>query len=105
MNFLIAPPAMSRPEPPEPARTPREKEVDGFNTVLATILANQLTAALAADDHPRAVGLINRGFAEGSPQMGCALLCQAIAIVGSGRTWTVQIAPLSDRAPKARPSD
>jgi hypothetical protein len=79
----------------EPIKTPREKEADSFHAVLATVLAAGLEDALQAGDHARAVSLINRGFAEGNPQLGCDLLCRAIAAVGSARTWTVQIAPLT----------
>lgn len=79
---------------PETSRTPRARESDGFNAALAAVLAKGMTEALLAEDHPKAVSFINRGFAEGSPQLGCDLLCQAIAIVGPSRTWTVQIAPL-----------
>ena len=84
----------------EPAKSPREKEADGYHAALARVLANGLAESLEAGDQARAVSFINRGFAEGSPQMGCDLLCQAIAIVGPGRTWTVQIAPLSSVATK-----
>ena len=76
-------------------KTLREREAERFRDVLAAVLTAGLEDALAAGDHPRAVGLINRGFAEGSPQLGCDLLCRAIAVVGAARTWTVQIAPLA----------
>ena len=75
----------------------------GFDAALAAALANGLRDALQAGDHPRAVSFINRGFAEGSPQLGCDLLCQAIAIVGPSRTWTVQIAPLASVPPRSVP--
>jgi hypothetical protein len=77
----------------KPLKTPREREADSFHAALAAVLTAGLDDALAAGDHPRAVGLINRGFAEGDPRLGCDLLCRAIAAVGPARTWTVQIAP------------
>jgi hypothetical protein len=79
----------------EPVKTPREKEADSFHAVLATVLTAGLEDALQTGDHARAIGLINRGFAEGNPQLGCELLCRAIEVVGPARTWTVQIAPLT----------
>jgi hypothetical protein len=90
MPFASAPP-VSR----VPVKTLREKGADSFHAALATVLTTALEAALEAGDHPRAISLINRGFAEGSPQMGCDLLCRAIAVVGAARTWTVQLAPLT----------
>ena len=94
MTFVFAPPkAPSRLS--EPTKTPREKQADGFQAALAAVLAAGLASALEAGDHPRAISFINRGFAEGSPQLGCDLLCQAIAVVGGARTWTVQLAPLA----------
>jgi len=80
----------------EPAKTLREKGADSFHAALAAALVTSLDVALEAGDHPRAVGIINRGFAEGNPQLGCDLLCRAIAAVGTARTWTVQLAPQSD---------
>lgn len=78
-----------------PAMTLREKGTASFHAALAAALAAGLEDALAAGDHPKAISFINRGFAEGSPQMGCDLLCRAIATVGTARTWTVQLAPLT----------
>ena len=86
-----------------PAKTLREKEAERFHAALAALLAAGLEDALEAGDHPRAVSFINRGFAEGSPQMGCDLLCRAIAVVGAARTWTVQIAPLTDVQRRSAP--
>jgi hypothetical protein len=79
----------------KPLKTPREKEADSFHAALAAVLTSGLDDALAAGDHPRAISFINRGFAEGDPQLGCDLLCRAIEVVGPARTWTVQIAPLT----------
>ncbi|GLY06513.1 MULTISPECIES: hypothetical protein [Actinoplanes] len=90
-NASTLPPAT----PILPAKTLREKETASFHAALAGVLTAGLRDALAAGDHPRAIGLINRGFAEGSPQLGCDLLCQAMASVGPARTWTVQLAPLA----------
>ena len=89
---LTSPPSSSS----DPARTLREKEAASFHAVLATVLTTGLDDALAAGDHQRAVSIVNRGFAEGSPQMGCALLCRAMGSVGTARTWTVQLAPLGE---------
>lgn len=105
MNFYAAPPKVSRTSSREPLKTPREKEADGYGAALAAVLSRGLAAALDAGDQARAVAFINRGFAEGSPQLGCDLLCQAISIVGPGRTWTVQIAPLSQNGQKAMIAD
>ncbi|GAA2660337.1 hypothetical protein [Paractinoplanes durhamensis] len=74
-------------------KTLREKGADSFHAVLGTVLTAALDAALEAGDHPKAITIINRGFAEGTPQLGCALLCRAIEVVGAARTWTVQLAP------------
>jgi hypothetical protein len=93
MTFVFAPPTATSSTLREPAKTLREKGADGFHAALAAVLAAGLEDALEAGDHPRAVSFINRGFAEGSPQLGCDLLCRAIAVVGAARTWTVQIAP------------
>jgi hypothetical protein len=90
MTVLSAPPSTLRKPA---AKTLREKGADSFHAALAGILANGLEDALAAGDHPRAVSFINRGFAEGSPELGCELLCRAMAVVGTARTWTVQMAP------------
>jgi hypothetical protein len=78
----------------EPRKTLREKGAESFNAALAAALTNGLSSALEAGDHTRAVNLINRGFAEGTPQLGCDLLRQAMTAVGGARTWTVQLAPL-----------
>ena len=78
-----------------PAKTLREKGADSFHAALAAVLSTGLDAALGAGDHPRAISLINRGFAEGSPQLGCDLLYRAVTAVGAARTWTVQLAPLT----------
>jgi hypothetical protein len=77
----------------EPVKTLREKGADSFHAALAAVLAAKLEDALQRDDHAGAVTVINRGFAEGTPQLGCDLLCRAIAVVGAARTWTVQLAP------------
>lgn len=103
MTSSFAPSEVSPPTLPETAPRPRQRELNGFDAALAAALTNGLTEALRVGDHPRAVSFINRGFAEGSPQLGCDLLCQAIAVVGSARTWTVQIAPLSQAPPKSPP--
>ena len=95
MTFAFAPPKVAPSTLREPTKSPREKQADAFQAALAAVLAAGLADALAAGDHPRAISFINRGFAEGSPQLGCELLCHAIAVVGAARTWTVQIAPLA----------
>ncbi len=95
MTFVSAPPTVAPSRLREPVKTLREKGADSFHAALASVLTAGLENALEAGDHPRAVSFINRGFAEGSPQMGCDLLCRAIAIVGAARTWTVQIAPVT----------
>jgi hypothetical protein len=77
----------------QPLKTPRERAADSFHAALSAVLTAGLDDALAAGDHPRAVSFINRGFAEGDPELGCDLLCRAIAAVGPARTWTVQLAP------------
>jgi hypothetical protein len=94
MTSVLAPPTLSASPLRQPAKTLRERGADSFHAALAAVLAAGLQDALEAGDHPRAISFINRGFAEGSPQMGCDLLCQAIAVVGTARTWTVQLAPL-----------
>lgn len=76
-------------------KTLREKGLDRFQEVLAAILTAGLEEALAAGDQERVVALINRAFAEGSPQLGCRLLCRASEVVGAARTWTVRISPPS----------
>ncbi|MDI6105856.1 hypothetical protein QLQ12_45525 [Actinoplanes sp. NEAU-A12] len=88
----------------EPTKTLREKATDRFHAALAGVLAAGIEDALAAGDHARAVSLINRGFAEGSPELGCELLYQAIAVVGAARTWTVQIAPQTQVPHRPRPT-
>lgn len=95
MNFGSAPPTVTPKPLREPAKTLREREADRFHAALAAVLAAGLEHALEAGDHAKAVSFINRGFAEGSPQLGCDLLCRAIAVVGTARTWTVQLAPLT----------
>jgi hypothetical protein len=98
MTILSAPPTVTPAQSRRPAKTLREREADRFHAALAAVLAAGLEDALDVGDHARAVGLVNRGFAEGSPQLGCDLLCRAIAVVGAARTWTVQIAPLNPGA-------
>lgn len=88
-------PAIPAPTVREPAKTFRQKGADSYHAALAGVLTGALEDALRTGDHPRAVQLINRGFAEGTPQLGCDLLCRAIAVVGAARTWTVQLAPQS----------
>jgi hypothetical protein len=86
-----------------PTKNLREKEADSYYAALAGILAAGLAEALEAGDHEAAVGFINRGLAEGTPQLGCDLLHQAMTTVGGARTWTVRIAPAprSDRRSSA----
>lgn len=81
----------------EPTKTLREKSADNFHAALAAVLFAGLEGALEAGDHAKAVAVINRGFAEGRPELGCELLCRAIAVVGAARTWTVQLAPVTHR--------
>ena len=95
MTYASAPPTVAPSRSRVPVKTLREKGEDSFHAALATILTAGLEAALEAGDHPRAISFINRGFAEGRPQLGCDLLCRAIAVVGAARTWTVQLAPLA----------
>ncbi|MBL7258076.1 hypothetical protein [Paractinoplanes lichenicola] len=78
-------------------KTLREKGADSFHAALAAVLSAGLESALEQGDHAKAVTLINRGFAEGRPELGCELLCRAIAVVGAARTWTVQLAPETRR--------
>ncbi|GHJ43183.1 hypothetical protein Cs7R123_05250 [Catellatospora sp. TT07R-123] len=94
MTFVLAPPTFSPSLSREPAKTLRERGADSFHASLAAVLATGLEHALEAGDHSRAVSIINRGFAEGSPELGCELLCRAMAVVGTARTWTVQLASL-----------
>lgn len=93
MTLALAPPTFAPPLLREPARTLRQRGADSFHASLAAALAIGLENALEAGDHPRAISFINRGFAEGSPQLGCDLLCRAMAVVGTARTWTVQLTP------------
>jgi hypothetical protein len=104
--MTFAPPTIAPSRLREPVKTLREKGADSFHAALAAVLAAGLEAALEAGDHPKAISFINRGFAEGSPQLGCDLLCRAITVVGAARTWTVQLAPLN-RVPRqsASPGD
>jgi hypothetical protein len=87
----------------EPTKTLREKGADSFHAALAAVLAAGLEDALEAGDHARAISFINRGFAEGTPQLGCDLLGRAIAVVGAARTWTVQLAPLTSVRQRSAP--
>ena len=87
----------------QPTRTLRERGADSFHTVLASVLTAGLDDALEAGDHPRAISFINRGFAEGTPQLGCDLLRRAMAVVGAARTWTVQLAPVNDARARYAP--
>jgi hypothetical protein len=103
MTFVLAPPAVAPPTSREPVKTLRQKGADSFHAALASVLTAGMESALEAGDHPRAVSFINRGFAEGSPQMGCDLLCRAIAIVGAARTWTVQISPQTSVRQRSAP--
>lgn len=90
----------TQPTVREPAKTLRQKGADSFHAALAGVLTAGLEDALEAGDHPRAISFINRGFAEGSPQLGCELLSRAITVVGAARTWTVQLAPLTRVSPR-----
>ncbi len=84
----------------EPVKNLRERGADSFHAALSAVLWTAIMAALEADDHPRVVVLINRAFAEGTPEMGCELLRKTMLAVGGTRTWTVQMAP---RAGTPRP--
>jgi hypothetical protein len=95
MSFVSAPSAAAPSTVREPTKTLREKGADSFHAALAAVLTAGLENALEAGDHPKAISFINRGFAEGSPQLGCDLLCRAITVVGAARTWTVQLSPLT----------
>jgi hypothetical protein len=95
MRFVSAPPATASATLGVPAKTLRQKGADSFHAALAGVLTAGLDDALMAGDYPKAVLLINRGFAEGTPQLGCELLCRAMTAVGVARTWTVQLAPLT----------
>ncbi|MGC5033745.1 hypothetical protein [Micromonospora sp. DT229] len=94
MTLALAPSTVSSPEPRKPVKNLREKGAESFHSALSKVLTTALENALEAGDHPKAISVINRGFAEGSAQLGCDLLCRAIAVVGTARTWTVQLAPL-----------
>ena len=101
---MLAQPMVTTPT--VPAKSLRQKGADNFHAALASVLAAGLENALEAGDHPRAISYINRGFAEGTPQLGCDLLCRAIAVVGAARTWTVQLTPLTHlRQRPAAPDD
>ncbi|MFI5896891.1 hypothetical protein ACIA5D_43005 [Actinoplanes sp. NPDC051513] len=93
---MLAPPAVTAPALRPPTKTLREKGADSFHAALAAVLAAGLEDALEEGDHQRAISFINRGFAEGTPQMGCDLLCRAMEAVGAARTWTVQLAPRTE---------
>ena len=95
MTAVFAPPTDGPASSRVPTKNLREKEADSFHAALAALLATGVADALEAGDHPRAISFINRGFAEGTPEMGCDLLRQAMSLVGGARTWTVQIAPLA----------
>jgi hypothetical protein len=95
MTYVSAPHTVAPLQSRDRVKTLREKGADSFLAALAAVLSAGLEDALAAGDHQRAVSFINRGFAEGSPQLGCDLLCRAMSVVGAARTWTVQIAPLT----------
>lgn len=93
ITFLTAQSAITSTPLREPRKTLRQKGADSFHAALAAVLAGALEDALEQGDHPRAVAVVNRGFAEGSPQLGCELLCRAMTVVGAARTWTVQMRP------------
>jgi hypothetical protein len=95
MTFVSAPPTAAPATFGEPVKTLRQRGADSFHAALAAVLTAGLDDALQAGDHPRAITFINRGFAEGTPQLGCDLLCRAMTVVGAARTWTVQLAPLT----------
>jgi hypothetical protein len=83
-------------------RNLRDRGAANFHAVLARVLTTALDQALEAGDHPKAISVINRAFAEGTTQMGCDLLCRAGETIGAARTWTVQLAPLNH--PRQRPA-
>jgi hypothetical protein len=93
MTSVFAPPTDGPSTSRAPTKNLREREADRFHAALAAVLATGLADALDAGDFPRAISFINRGLAEGTPQLGCDLLHQAMTAVGGARTWTVQIAP------------
>jgi hypothetical protein len=101
MTSVFAPPTEGPSTSREPTKNLRERGADSFYAALATALATGLADALEAGDYPRAISFINRGLAEGTPQLGCDLLRQAMTTVGGARTWTVQIAPQA-RVPQRR---
>lgn len=105
MPFVLAPPTTTPSTSRQPTKTLRERGADSFHAALAAVLAAGLEDALEAGDHPKAISFINRGFAEGSPQLGCDLLRRAIEVVGAARTWTVQIAPLTPVRQRSAPQD
>ncbi|WP_433824375.1 hypothetical protein ACQP2E_19685 [Actinoplanes sp. CA-015351] len=100
MTFTATPSPLRQPA----KKTLRERGADSFHAALAAVLTAGLEEALATGDHVKAVNFINRGFAEGTPELGCEMLCRAIAVVGTARTWTVQLAPLNVRQRTAAPA-
>src|SRR4051812_35662428 len=106
MTLALNPSAVAPSPYREPVKTLRQKGADSFHAALAAVLTAGLDSALEAGDHEKAISFINRGFAEGTPQLGCDLLCRAIVVVGAARTWTVQLAPLTRvRQRSASPAD
>jgi hypothetical protein len=103
MTLALTPPAVISSPLRESPKTFRQKGADSFHAALAAVLAAGLENALEAGDHPKAISFINRGFAEGTPQLGCELLGRAIAVVGAARTWTVQLAPLAHVRQRSAP--
>lgn len=96
MTYVSAPSTITSSMVREPVKkTLREKGADSFHAALAGVLSTALDDALATGDHERAVSIVNRGFAEGNPQLGCDLLHRAMSAVGTARTWTVQLAPVT----------
>lgn len=104
MTFVSAPPVATGAPLSKPAKTLRQRGADSFHAALAAVLTAGLDEALEAGDHLKAIAFINRGFAEGSPQLGCDLLCRAITVVGAARTWTVQLAPLTRVPERSAPT-
>lgn len=105
MTFVSTPTTDAPSRLRTPTKTLREKGADSFHAALSAVLTAGLEAALEAGDHPRAISFINRGFAEGSPQLGCDLLCRAITAVGAARTWTVQLSPPTRVPQQSAPQD
>ena len=103
MVFVPVPPAAAQPASREPVRTLREKGADSYHAALTAALNAGLENALEAGDLPKAAGFINRAFAEGDPQMGCDMLRRAMDVVGTARTWTVQVAPLTRMGQRPAP--